>query len=384
MLLIRGGRVLTMAGTDYDVADVLINEGKIQAVGTNLTTPDAEVYDASGKVVTPGLVDAHCHIGMEEDGLGFEGDDVNEITNPLTPVMRAIDAINPEDPSFREAREAGITSVCTGPGSANVVGGQFAALKTVGIRADDMIIREPLAVKVAFGENPKRCYSREKKTPSTRMATAAILREALVSAREYKRKMDMSDINGDASKQPDRDLGKEVLADVLEGKLFLKAHCHRADDILTVIRIAREFGVRYTLDHCTEGYRIVDILKNENAQVILGPLLSSRSKIELNKMTFKAPVVFAKAGMKFAMMTDHPVIPIQYLPVCAALAVREGLDETEALKSITIYSAEITGIDDRVGSLEPGKDADVVVWSGAPLDYKTKTEAVFIDGVRVF
>jgi imidazolonepropionase-like amidohydrolase len=354
-------------------------------VGENLQAEGAQVYDAAGLVVTPGIIDAHCHIGIMEDGVGFEGDDVNEVINPVTANLRALDAVNPEDPSFAEAREAGVTTVCTGPGSANVIGGQFLAMKTVGRRVDDMVIKEPLALKIAFGENPKRCYSELKKSPSTRMATAAILREALVAAQEYQKKLDMSRFDNEGnSKQPDRDLSKEVLCDALDGRLMVKAHCHRADDILTALRISKEFHLNMSIEHCTEGYRIVDILKDEEAKVILGPLLSTRSKIELNKMSFKAPAVFAQAGMKFAIMTDHPVIPIQYLPVCAALAVREGLDEMEALRAITIYAAQITGIDERVGSLEPGKDADIVVWTGHPLDYRTKTRAVFIDGAAIY
>ncbi len=383
MLLIKNARVLTMAGEDYENGDILIDGKVIKAIGTQLEAPEeAEVIDGTGKWVMPGIIDAHCHIGMWEDGMGFEGADGNEATDPVTPHLRAIDGINPEDASFREAREHGITAVVTGPGSANVVGGQFAALKTYGRRVDDMIIKEPLAVKVAFGENPKRVYDSQRKAPSTRMATAAILRETLVKAQEYQKKLQKG--QKDPEKLPERDLKLEPLVKVLNREIPMKAHAHRADDILTALRIAKEFNIDITLDHCTEGYRIIDYLIDEDAKVILGPLLSERSKIELRNLSFKAPGIFAKAGMKFALMTDHPVIPIQYLPVCAAIAVKEGLDEMEALKAITIYPAQITGIDDRVGSLEPGKDADVVIYDGHPLEYRTRTEMVLINGEVVF
>jgi imidazolonepropionase-like amidohydrolase len=383
MLLIKNARVLTMAGEDDENGDILIDGKVIKAIGTQLEAPEeAEVIDGTGKWVMPGIIDAHCHIGMWEDGMGFEGADGNEATDPVTPHLRAIDGINPEDASFREAREHGITAVVTGPGSANVVGGQFAALKTYGRRVDDMIIKEPLAVKVAFGENPKRVYDSQRKAPSTRMATAAILRETLVKAQEYQKKLQKG--QKDPEKLPERDLKLEPLVKVLNREIPMKAHAHRADDILTALRIAKEFNIDITLDHCTEGYRIIDYLIDEDAKVILGPLLSERSKIELRNLSFKAPGIFAKAGMKFALMTDHPVIPIQYLPVCAAIAVKEGLDEMEALKAITIYPAQITGIDDRVGSLEPGKDADVVIYDGHPLEYRTRTEMVLINGEVVF
>ena len=380
MKLIRNAHVMTMAELDLPRGDILIDdEGKIAAVGENLPVPEgAQVIEAEGLVALPGYVDAHCHIGMWEDGMGFEGADGNEAVDPVTPQLRAIDAINPEDPCFAEAYEHGVTTVCTGPGSANVVGGTFVAMKTCGRRVDDMVIANPLALKCAFGENPKRVYSGQKKSPSTRMATAAVLRETLANAQTYLKKID-NDEN-----VPDRDLKKDVLVDVLEGRLYLKIHAHRADDILTAIRIAKEFDVEYTLDHCTEGYRILDYLQAENAKCILGPLITERSKIELNKLSFKAPVAFEKAGMKFALMTDHPVIPCMYLPVEASLAVREGLSPVAALKAITIWAAEIVGIDERVGSLEPGKDADITLFEGDPLDVRTRVAKVFIDGQEVF
>ena len=325
MILIKKGKILTMNDRIYEMGDILIKGKKILDIGENLEVPkDAEVIDAKGMWVMPGIVDAHCHIGMWEDGIGFEGSDGNEATDPVTPELRAIDGINPEDNCFREARENGITTVVTGPGSANVIGGQFAALKTYGRRVDDMVIKEPLALKVAFGENPKWVYDGQKKAPSTRMATAAILRENLIKAQNYKRKLEQGE--KDPDKMPDRDLKMEILVKVLNREIPLKAHAHRADDILTALRIAREFNVDITLDHCTEGHRISDFLLEEEAKVIVGPLFSERSKVELKNMTFKAPGILSKAGVKVAMMTDHPVIPIQYLPVCTASRQRAWRD----------------------------------------------------------
>lgn len=382
MYLIKNAKILTMAGNDLSNGDILIEDGKIKEIDKEIKAK-CETYDAKGKWVLPGFIDAHCHVGMWEDKIGDEGADGNETTAPITPELRALDAINPEDPAFYEALSHGITSVCTGPGSANVIGGQFLAMKTHGIRIDDMIIKEPVAVKAALGENPKRVYSEQDSSPSTRMATAAEFRKAMIEAQEYKAKIDTADVDDD-SKEPDRDLGKEILVDLLEGKTHLKVHCHRADDICTAIRLCKEFNIDYTLEHCTDGYRIIDILKKENCKAILGPLLSTRTKIELKDLSFTAPKVFSDAGVKFAMMTDHPVIPLYLLPVCAALSVREGLDEMEALKSITIYAAEIVGIADRVGSLEIGKDADIAIYDGNPLDFRTKTDKVFVDGEVVY
>ncbi|MGI6161182.1 MAG: amidohydrolase [Christensenellales bacterium] len=382
MILIKGGRLLTMAENDYEKGDILIDCGTIVEVGPEIDAQGADIIEAGGRYVMPGIIDAHCHIGMWEDGMGEEGSDGNEVYEPVTPQLRAIDAINPVDRCFKEAAEAGVTTVVTGPGSANVIGGMFAALKTCGSSVDDMILKFPLAIKAALGENPKRVYGGLKKSPATRMATAAILRESLIKAQEYAKKLDRA--KDDPEKEPERDMKLEPLVDVLSGRLPLKIHAHRADDIQTAIRICGEFAISYTIEHCTEGYMISDFLKEEQAAVILGPLLSERSKIELKNLTFKAPAIMHEAGIKFAIMTDHPVIPVQYLPVCAALAVREGLDEMEALRSITINAAQITGIADRVGSIEVGKDADIVIFDGHPLDFRTKTEKVLINGNVVY
>lgn len=381
MLILKNGYVMTMAGKEFR-GDVAMENGKITAVGENLCFSGAEERDVAGCYVMPGIIDAHCHIGMWEDGMGHEGADGNECTNPVTPELRAIDAINPYDRCFKEACAAGVTTCITGPGSANVIGGQFVAIKTHGDSVEDMTLRFPVAMKGAFGENPKRVYESLKQTPQTRMATAAVMRKALVEAQEYNKKLEEG--KKDLSKLPERNLGKEMLAQVIRRELPMKLHAHRADDILTAIRICKEFNLRFTLDHCTEGYLITDQLKEavaeQGAGVIIGPLFSDRSKIELKNLSFKAPKVLYDAGIEFAMMTDHPVIPQQYLPVCAAISVREGLPEDAALRSITINAAKITGIDDRVGSLEKGKDADVAVFSGHPLDFRSRCKLTVING----
>lgn len=381
MLVIRNARLLTMTENGSFVGDIRIDGGKIAEIAQNIDTTGCDVFDAEGMYAMPGIIDAHSHIGMWEDGMGREGSDGNEATNPVTPEMRSIDGINPFDRCFKEAVACGVTTAVTGPGSANVVGGTFVAMKLYGRSMDEMILKFPVAMKAAFGENPKRVYG-DKAAPATRMAIAAILRKALAGALDYAKKIENA--KDDPSKMPERDLGKEALLPVIRRELPLKIHCHRADDILTAIRIAKEFNVRFTLDHCTEGYLIPDLLKETieetGAGIIIGPLLTDRSKIELRNVSFSAPKALYDAGIDFAMMTDHPVIPEQYLPVCAALAVREGLPEDAALRSITINAARITGIDDRVGSLEVGKDADIAVFSGHPLDFRSRCVLCTVDG----
>ena len=381
MLVLKNGNVMTMAGPAF-VGDVSIENGKIVAVGQSLSYSDAEVRDVTGMTVMPGIVDPHCHIGMWEDAMGFEGADGNECTNPITPELRAIDAINPYDRCFEEAAAGGVTTCVTGPGSANVIGGQFVAIKTHGDSVENMVLRFPVAVKAAFGENPKRVYNGKNQTPSTRMATAALMRKALIEAQEYNEKLERG--KADPEKMPERNLGKEILARVIRRELPMKIHAHRADDILTAIRICREFKLRYTLDHCTEGYLITDKLKEALSEdcegIIVGPLLTDRSKIELKNLSFKAPKVLEQAGIEYAMMTDHPVTPEQYLPICTAVAVREGASEEGALKAITINAAKITGIADRVGSIEVGKDADIAVFSGHPFDFRSRCVLTLVNG----
>ena len=383
MILIKDGNILTMEGKRYERASILIENGKIKEIGEDIVAPlDATIIDAAGRIVMPGMIDAHCHLGMWEDAIGFEGDDGNECTDPVTPHLKAIDGINPMDRTFQEAYEGGITSVASGPGSANVIGGQFVAMKTYGHRVDDMIIKDPIAMKCAFGENPKRVYDSQKKSPSTRMATAAILRDALSKAKEYGAKLEAA--KDDPSKKPSYDMKMEALQPVIRGEIPLKAHAHRADDIFTAIRIAKEFGVKMTLEHCTEGHLIAEDLKKEGLYAVIGPTFGHRTKVELKNKSFDTPAVLTKAGIKVAIMTDSPVIPLQNLPMCAALAMRAGMEEEEAMKAITINAAEILGIEDRVGSLKEGKDADIVIWNGHPFDLQAEVAYTIIDGKIVY
>lgn len=364
---------------------ILVSEGKIKKIGPMSKCPaDEEVIDAKDRIVMPGLVDCHTHIGIMEDSLGFEGDDANELTDPVTPHLRAIDGINHADRAFEEARQWGVTTVVSGPGSGNVICGQFAALKTFGRSVDEMIIKQPCALKVAFGENPKAVYHEKNHSPSTRMATAAILREQLFKAREYMEAWEDYQKDSEENDKPEYDIRLEAMTPVLKRELIVKIHAHRADDILTAIRIAKEFNLRYTIDHCTEGYMIADILKEQKVNVILGPLLTDRSKIELKNQNIEAPGILAKQGVPVAIMTDHPCVPQQYLLLCAGVAVREGMPDEDALRAITINAAKAAGIEDRVGSLETGKDADIVVFSGHPFDYKTKVDLTIINGKIVY
>lgn len=363
MLLIKNGHIKPIVGEELENGCVLIDDaGKIAAVGAELEAPaDTQVIDAQGRLVTPGCVEAHCHIGLDNEAMGWEGHDYNEIVEPLTPQLRAIDSINPQDEAFANAIRGGVTSACTGPGSANVVGGTFVAIKLAGNRVDKMVIKNPIAMKCAFGENPKRCYGQSlKKSPTTRMGTASLLRELLFKTQRY-----MED--KEAGKNPAYDMKLEAMIPVLKGEIPLKAHAHRADDILTAVRIAKEFGVKMTLDHCTDGAVIADELAEEGLPAFVGPSLGSKTKIELINKSFKTPSVLHKAGVPISIITDAPVIPLQYLPMCAGLAASEGLDMEEAWKAITINPAVYTGIADRVGSLEPGKDGDVVIWTADPL-----------------
>lgn len=386
MILLKNGRIHPVAQKPF-TGDLLIRDGRIAALGKGLSAEEADCIDATGCTVLPGFIDPHCHIGMWEDGMGDEGADGNECSDPITPQMRAIDGLNPFDPCFAEARAAGITTVVTGPGSANVIGGQFAALKTAGHSVEDMLIKTPVAMKAAMGENPKRVYGDMKVTPYTRMAIAALFRKAMFDALEYAEAK--KEAATDKSKKPDMDMGLEALLPVLSGELLLKVHAHRADDILTALRLAKEFHLRISLEHCTEGYMIAKELKAQTdalggVPVILGPLLSDRSKIELRNQSFRAPAVLHAAGIEFAMMTDHPVIPVQYLPVCAALSVREGLDEETALASITLHAARAVGLSDRIGSLEVGKDANIAVFAGHPFDFRTRCKMTLIEGRIVY
>ncbi len=383
MIAIKNAKIHPVDAPIIENGTILIDAGKVVSLGAKVDIPaGAEVIDAGGRSVFPGFVDAHCHVGMWESAIGFEGDDVNEMTDPVTPHMRAIDGFNPSDDTVKEACRAGVTVAATGPGSANPIGGTFMAVKTYGHRVDDMIVRDPLAMKIAFGENPKRVYNSKNKTPMTRMGTAAILREALGKTVRYKEQIDRA--GDDASKLPAYDAKMEAFLPVVRGEIPLKAHAHRADDIFTALRIAKEFGLDLTLDHCTDGHLIAEDLAKLGAKVIIGPSFGHKSKFELANKTFETPGILARAGVKVAIMTDSPVVPLATLPLMAGMAVQAGMEKEDALKAITLNAAEILGIQDRVGSLTPGKDADLSIYDGDPMEITGKAWMVLIDGQVVY
>ena len=384
MILIQGGLVKTITGGDIENGQVLIDGGKIVAIGQNLDVPEGtQVYDATGCMVTPGFIDAHCHIGVDEEASRWEGNDTNEYSSPVTPEMRAIDGINPRDEAFDNALGGGVTTAITGPGSANVLGGSFVAMKLYGDCVDDMIVKYPVAMKIAFGENPKGCYGQNgKKEPVTRMAVAALLREQLFKAKRYAEEIEEAE--KDPSKKCPFDMQLEALLPVIRKEIPLKAHAHRADDILTAIRIAKEFDLDITLDHVTEGHLIVDQLVKAGKPVLVGPSLGSKSKQELKEKSFATAGILDKAGLEVCIITDAPVIPLYYMPLCAGLAVKAGMKEESAWRAITINPAHVIGISDRVGSLEAGKDADIAIFDGNPLkDIQCRTKAVFVNGEEV-
>lgn len=385
MLVIINGKIKTMEDRDYEDGYVRIEQGRIAAVGDMRecdrsllkNRKDIQVIDAKGNLVMPGIIEAHCHMGITEEKKGMEGDDCNENVDPITPYLRAIDAINPLDAAFHDALQAGITSAMIGPGSANVVGGQFAFLKTHGRCIDRMIVKAPAAMKVAFGENPKVNYSGQGNSPVTRMAIAAMLREELTKAKEYQKKRE-------TDPEKETDFRYECWLPVLKGEIPIKAHAHRADDILTAVRIAREFGLRMTIDHCSEGHLIMDELKVAGFPAIVGPDMASRNKIEVKNMAFKTAGLLSQNGILTAITTDHPVSMIQFLPICAGLAVKAGMDMEEGLKAITINAARICGVADRVGSLAVGKDADIAIFDGNPMEVFTRTLCTIVDGKIVY
>lgn len=384
-MLIVNGTVHTMEGLTIPNGYVAVSGGKIAGTGPMEECPEhwkGERVDAHEGHILPGFVDAHSHLGMFGDALGFEGDDGNEATDPCTPHLRAIDAVNPLDRCFQEARAAGVTTVLTGPGSANPISGQFAAIKTNGRWVDAMVVKAPVAMKLALGENPKCVYNERHETPVTRMATAAIIRENLAKALEYAGKLDRAAEDEDEEK-PDYDAKLEALLPVVRGELPVHIHAHRADDIATGIRIAKEFGLKCVIVHGTEAHLIPELLEQEGVPVITGPCLGDRSKPELANMTIESPAVLTMRGVKVAICTDHPEVPVRHLPLCAAMAVKGGMNPEAALAAITINAAQIAGISDRVGSLAPGKDADIVITSGHPINLLSRVEAVYIGGVRV-
>ena len=380
MLLIKNGLVKTMAGKDIENGCVLISDdGKILSVEQNISeTAEMTVVDANGRLVTPGCVEAHCHIGASNSAMRWEGADINEKSDPITPQLRAIDGINPLDELFATAIEHGVTSACTGPGSANVIGGTFAAIKLVGKRVDDMIIKHPVAMKCAFGENPKGAFGQSGKAPVTRMAVASMIRELLFKSSRY-----LAD--KEKGKEPAFDMKFEAMIPVLKKEIPLKAHAHRTDDIFTAIRIAKEFNLDLTLDHCTDGSLIADELAKEGYPALVGPSFGSKSKIELKNKSFSTPGDLYRAGVAVTIITDSPVTPIQYLPLCAGLASKSGLPYDAAWEAITINPAKHMGIADRVGSLEAGKDGDVVIWDADPLTcIGTKAYMTVVNGKVVY
>ncbi len=385
---IVGGRVVPIVGAEIPGGTVLIENGMIVAVGAGdaVSVPDgAQVVDAAGSWVLPGFIEAHGHVGVSEEAEGWAGEDTNEMTEPVTADVRAIDAINPADLGFRDAISGGVLAVNVNPGSGNPIGGQTVALKCWGRTVDEMALRQPSGMKSALGENPKRVYGDQKKTPSTRLGTAAVIRGALVAAANYLERIDAEQHKPQAERKPvDRDLKLEALGLVLRRQIPWRQHCHRADDIATAIRIADEFGYDLVIDHGTEAHLLADIIAARGIPVIIGPLLTSRSKVELRNRSLANPGRLAKAGVTIAITTDHPVVPVNFLAHQAALAVKDGLDRETALQALTINPARIAGVDDRLGSIEPGKDADLVIWSGDPLDVLSRAVRVFIDGAEIY
>lgn len=379
---ITNGYVVPVDGDPVDGATVLMDGGKIVAVGTDVDVPaDAQIVDATGRWVLPGFIDAHAHLGVHEDGEGWSGDDTNEMTDPNGARFRALDGIDPYEPGFDDALSGGVTSVVIKPGSGNPIGGRTVGVKTWGRTVLDMTFAEDVSVKSALGENPKRVYGEKDKTPSTRLGVAATLREAFTKARNYVAQRDHAAGEG---KPFDVDLTMETLAAVLDGRLYWDQHTHRADDIVTAVRLAEEFGYKLVVNHGTEGHLIADFLAEHDVPVILGPLFTSRAKVELRNRSMRAAGIMARAGVKLAITTDHPVIPIHFLVYQAALAVKDGLDRDTALRALTVHPAEMLGLGDRIGALKPGMDADVAVWSGDPLDVMNRARRVFVRGRDVY
>jgi len=384
---ITGARVVPVTGGPIDGGTILIDAGKIVAVGgPELEVPaGADVVDAAGKWVLPGFIDAHTHLGLHEEAEGWAGSDVNEMTRPVTAYVRALDGINPAEQGFRDAIGGGVLAVNINPGSGNPIGGQTVAVKCWGRVVDQMVLREPAGLKSALGENPKRVYGERKETPSTRLGTAAVIREAFVQAGNYLAKLAAAEDQPPSERKPvERDLGLEALGLVLRREIPWRQHCHRADDIATAVRISREFGYDLVIDHGTEAHLLADLLAAQSIPVIIGPLFTSRSKVELRNRSLANPGRLAAAGVTIAITTDHPVVPINFLIHQASLAVKEGLDRETALRAITINPARIIGVDDRLGSLEPGKDADLAIWSGDPLDVTSRAERAYQDGREIY
>lgn len=384
MIVLENALLYTMKKPPF-VGNILIDRGKIKSVSTKKIRDKAdERIDLSGFVVTPGLIDAHTHQGLFQGDIGWAGMDLNEKTDPVTPHLRAIDAINPNDPSLVEAPEGGVTTINTGPGSANVIGGQYCIIKTHGTVVDEMVIKTPSCLKIAFGENPKSVYGKKSKEPQTRMAIAAVLRENLFNAREYLNKS-IKGTQGKkgGKKKPDFNLKYEILSGALSRKLPVHAHCHRADDIITAIRIAEEFNLKLVLIHATEGHKISDFIARKRIPAVIGPSFVGRDKVELREITFKTPGILSRAGVTVCLQSDtYP--PLRYFQSILCMAIKEGMTRDDALRAVTVNPANILGIDKRVGSIEGGKDADLVVWSNEPTDFYAKVLMTFINGDKVY
>ncbi len=378
---ITNALLYTMTGEKINNGAVVFDKKIIYAGEAKFAPEDDDVIDVCGAVVMPGLIDAHCHVGMFEDSLGFEGDDGNEDTDPVTPQLRAIDGINPQDRAFSDACRAGVTTVVTGPGSANPVGGQFAAVKTYGVCVDDMIVKAPCAMKMALGENPKSVYNEKSQAPATRMGTVSLIRELFFKASEYLDRLENS-ADSDES-EPDFDLKYEAMIPVLKREIPVKIHAHRADDICTAIRIGKEFNIDVTIEHCTDGEIIAEVLRREGLPVNLGPTFGDRSKPELKNLSYGVYKTLSDSGLSVAIITDHPEITIENLPFCAVMAVKHGMDEYKALEAITVNAARNCRIADRVGTLSVGADADIAVFSDLPTRFDSKCLMTFINGKRV-
>ena len=381
-MIIRNGLIFLIENDGFTKKDIELKDGKIERIGRNLSNDSgSEEFDAEGMYITPGLIDAHSHIGLFNESMRWEGEDGNEEFDPVTPDMNAVDGINPFDISFREALEGGVTTASTGPGSANVIGGSFATISLYGNIVDNMVIQSPASMKCAFGENPKGVYGQKGKAPVTRMGVAAILRETLVKAENYIARKEDAQYKGEHF---DIDPKMEAMIPVIEKDIPLKAHAHRADDICTAIRIAKEFNVKLTLEHCTEGHLIADYIAEEGLSAQVGPTFGSRTKVELTNKSFETAKILSERGVKVSIITDHPVIPQQSLNMCAAMAVKAGMDEFEALKAITLNPAQTRGIDHLKGQLKEGLDADIVIWDLHPLDLQASTVRVYVKGEEVF
>jgi imidazolonepropionase-like amidohydrolase len=373
MLAITNGRLYTITHGVIETGTILMAGGKFVAAGSGLAVPQgAKVMDAHGLHVYPGLIDAHAHHGVYAEGAGPEGSDGNEMSNPITPHVRALDSLNWFDPAFGDSLANGVTTVCVLPGSGNVIGGQGVVVKTWGSRPSGRILLEPSCIKMALGENPKRVYGGKDKTPGTRLGSAALMREAFSQARSYQRKL--------AEDKEDRDLRWEILGEVLDGRLVARCHAHRADDILTAVRISQEFGFRLTIEHCTEGHRVAGELAAAGVMCTLGPLLTGKSKQELKDRSLEAAPAMEQAGVVFAFTTDHPVIPNYSLPLCAAYAVGAGMSPEGALRALTLDAAKLLGLENRLGSLEAGKDADCFITDGDVLDPRSHVLTSIVDG----